>query len=62
MDGNPQFILAPKLKALKKTLKLWSKITYGQVHKNILAAEASVLSSSLGFSLERSHGSEAWSP
>lgn len=49
IDGNPQFNLAQKLKALKQTLKLWSKITYGQIHKNILAANASVLSCQQSF-------------
>ncbi|XXG76419.1 hypothetical protein AAC387_Pa08g0774 [Persea americana] len=41
--GNPQFILAQKLKALKISLKQWTKLTFGNLHQNILAAEARVL-------------------
>ncbi|XXG68937.1 hypothetical protein AAC387_Pa06g1919 [Persea americana] len=41
--GNPQFILAHKLKALKQALKIWIKHTFGQIHNNIHLAEANVL-------------------
>lgn len=47
--GNPQFILAQKLKALKQTLKLWSKTTYGKIHRNILLAKTKVLSCQQSF-------------
>ena len=39
IDGDPQFTLAQKLKALKQTLKLWSKSTYDNLLQNIKAVE-----------------------
>ncbi|XXG73294.1 hypothetical protein AAC387_Pa07g2240 [Persea americana] len=46
---NPQFILTQKLKALKQSLKLWHKTTFGNIHSNIHAAESIVLSCQQSF-------------
>lgn len=42
-NGSPQYILATKKKILKCNLKVWNRDVFGQLKKNIVAAEKVVL-------------------
>lgn len=54
VTGNPQFVLAYKLKSLKRNLKLWNKSVFGQLKAIIAAAEERVLSHQNAYDLSPS--------
>lgn len=45
--GNPQFILFQKLKILKRNLKEWNRVSFGNLKLKIAAAEEKVLQAQL---------------
>lgn len=47
--GNPKFILFQKLKILKRNLKEWNRVSFGNLKLKIAAAEEKVLQAQLQF-------------
>lgn len=42
-SGNPQFVMAQKLKIIKNNLKVWNKENFGQLKVKIFEADIAVL-------------------